>query len=612
MTLHAMRLRTWLLGGYGVVLLVAVVGLGLGLIAATNLADVSGKMVAENFASVENSARLRRLANDEQVGLMGLPDIADAAIVLRMREFVARARPILREAQASTDADAASVLILRRIEEPLASIERRIEAGLPQPPDTAGLAGPELDGIKEPFAADLERVRKNALDFYRHQYDSMVVRGNSIRAQAVRLAWALALLAVSTLVIGIWASTRLARRLTRPMENMVRASDRVATGDFTVRTTRSGLIEPDRVAERFDEMVASLERFHAMNLDRIVAERRRLDQVVANIDDGLVIFDETGCIERVNPVAALQLGLNPDAAVGARLDALIDMPALGEDIRRLLAEHGAARLTAGDLSVGDEVAARTLSYSLLPFSDAARLGLILVLRDVTEQRRFERMRTEFILRASHELRTPITGMRMAIGLLRDKIQFAPENGRERELFTTLQQETERLVALITELFDLSRLYANTEQRQTASVDPHDLLERAYRHFLPIAGETGVTLDLLLPAQLPALQLDASAIERVLDNLLGNALRHTPQAGHVQLGAEVQGEQLAIWVQDTGDGIAPADRARVFEPFMQLSGKVGGAGLGLAMCREIVHQHRGHMQLESAVGEGSRFTLLLPI
>lgn len=610
--MHAMRLRTWLLGGYGVVLLVAVLGLGLGLIAAVNLADASGRMVAENFQSVENSARLRRLANDEQVALMGLPETADAAIVARMREFVERAAPILGEAQAATRSDAASVQILQRIEESLANIERRIEAAPPSAPDAASVAGTVVVGIKEPFAADLERLRLTALDFYRHQYDSMVLRGNSISTQARRLAWALALLAVSTLAIGIWASIRLAQRLARPMEHMVRASDRVATGDFTVRTERSGLIEPDRVAQRFDEMVAALGRFHAMNLDRIVAERRRLDQVVANIDDGLVIFDETGCIERVNPVAALQLGVDPEAAVGARLDALVDMPALGDDIRRLLAQHGAARLTAGDLSVGDEVAARTLSYSLLPFSDAARLGLILVLRDVTEQRRFERLRTDFILRASHELRTPITGMRMAIGLLRDKIQFAPEDARERELFTTLQQETERLVALITELFDLSRLYANTEQRQTAPVDPHDLLERAHHHFIARASDTDVTLDLLLPARLPSLELDAPAIERVLDNLLANALRHTPAGGHVQLGAGVAGEQLAIWVQDTGDGIAPADRARVFEPFMQLSGKVGGAGLGLAMCREIVHQHGGRIQLESTVGQGSRFTLLLPI
>lgn len=610
--MRAMRLRTWLIGGYGVVLAVAVLGLALGLIAAVNLADISRRMVNENFESVENAARLRRLANDEQVALMGLPEIADTAIVARMRTYVAQSHVLLAAARASAGGDARSAQILQAVEDALDAVSRRAQAPPPPAPDTMGSAATVAVGIKEPFAADVERVREHALAFYRHQYESMVARGTALRTQSVRLAWALAVLAVSTLAIGIWASTRIARRLTRPMEHLVRASDRVATGDFTVRTARSGLLEPDRVAQRFDEMVAALERFHAMNLDRIVAERRRLDQVVANIDDGLVIFDEAGRIERVNPVAALQLDVDPERAVGMQIDQLVAMPELAADIRRMLAQPGADPATACDLIVGDDSARRTLNYSLLPFSDAARLGLILVLRDVTEQRRFERMRTDFILRASHELRTPITGMRMSIGLLRDKVQFAPDNARDRELFVTLQQETERLVALITELFDLSRLYANSEQRQTAPVDPGELLERVRILFAARAVDAGVHLDLLAPPPLPTLALDREAIERVLDNLVANALRHTPAGGQVQLGASVSGEHVALWVQDTGEGIAPADRARIFEPFMQLSGKVGGAGLGLAMCREIVHQHGGRILLDSSLGEGSRFTVCLPI
>ncbi|MBB5207709.1 sensor histidine kinase [Chiayiivirga flava] len=610
--MRTMRLRTWLIGGYGVVLAVAVLGLALGLIAAVNLADISRRMVTENFESVENAARLRRLANDEQVALMGLPDIADTAIMERMRAFVARSRELLADARNDAGGDARSGETLQAVDDAIGAIARRVDAPPPPVAEATGTAGTMIVGIKEPFAADLERVREHALAFYRHQYESMVEHGNALRTQSVRLAWALAALALTTLAIGIWASMRIARRLTRPMDHLVRASDRVATGDFTVRTARSGLLEPDRVAQRFDEMVAALERFHAMNLDRIVAERRRLDQVVANIDDGLVIFDEAGRIERVNPVAALQLEVDPERAVGMHIDQIVAMPQLADEIQRLLAHPGAAPAAACDLVVGDDTERRTLNCSLLPFYDTARLGLILVLRDVTEQRRFERMRTDFILRASHELRTPITGMRMSIGLLRDKIQFAPDNARDRELFATLQQETERLVALITELFDLSRLYARSEQRQTGPVDPAELLERVRLQFAPRAVEAAVHLDLLQPPPLPTLDVDEEAIERVLDNLVANALRHTPAGGQVQLGASVSGEHVALWVQDTGDGIAPADRARIFEPFMQLGGKVGGAGLGLAMCREIVHQHGGRILLDSSVGEGSRFTVCLPI
>lgn len=603
-----MRLRTWMLGGYGIVLVVAVVGLSLGLIAAVNLADISGRMVEENFAAVESAARVRRLANEEQVTFTRLADADAPAIATRLEAFAREARLLAAAARAASRNDAAATRSLERVDTALDTLESHAGALAALPAWTQ----PDADERSAIFN-EIEDVRSHAFDFYRLRYDDMVARGTTLKTQSTRLAWALGLLAICTLVVGIWASVRIAGRLVRPMEHLVRASDRVATGDFTVRTARSGLAEPDRVAQRFDEMVAALERFHAMNLDRIVAERRRLDEVVANIDDGLVIFDDTGVVERINPVAARQLGLTPTGALGRRAEQLVAMPTLADDVSRLLAHPGDGPTAAADLNVESEGTRRTLSCSLLPFSDSARLGLILMLRDVTEQRRFEHMRTDFILRASHELRTPITGMRMAIGLLRDKVQFGPDYPREHELFVTLQQETERLVALITELFELSRLYANSDQRVLAAADPLDLMRGAHARHEREAADAGVHLDLQLPATLPSLQLDVDAMERVLDNLVSNALRHTPAGGQVLLGADATGEHVGLWVQDTGEGIPATERGRVFEPFMQLAGaKVGGVGLGLAMCREVVHRHGGRMQLDSIVGQGSRFTLCLPI
>ena len=602
-----MRLRTWLLLGYGTVLAVAVFGLVLGLVFVTSLADSSRHLVDDDFEAIEAAAQVRRLGNAEQFALishsmrdtpgsgMSVTDNADA--LERVPGFAERATALVQaaRAQSRSASEDASLDALQ------ASIDRLAQLRSGAPHFTT-------------LVEAIEEVREGALVLYRLRYDRMKERGNAIHGQAVQLAYALALLALCTVAVGVWASLRIANRLSRPLEHLVHASDRVATGDFTVRTERSGLVEPDRVAQRFDEMVASLERFHAMNLDRIDAERQRLDQVVANIDDGLVIFDAAGRIERVNPVAALQLGVDADHAVGAQLRDVVDMPSLHDDVARLLAQPDApppAHAHAhADLSVGEDGARRTLSYSLLPFSDTARLGLILVLRDVTEQRRFERLRTDFILRASHELRTPITGMRMALGVLCDRIHFA-EDSREHELLDTLQQETERLVALITELFDLSRLYASTFPHAVAPVDTHDLLLRVRERFAPRAQAAGVALELDVTDELPMLDLDLGAMDRVLDNLVANALRHTPTHGTIRIGASASATQTAIWVEDTGEGIAPADRARVFEPFMQFGGRVGGAGLGLAMCREIVQQHGGRIQLDSTVGEGSRFTLLLP-
>ena len=604
--MRPIRLRTWLILGYGAVLAVAGLGLGLGLISALSLSDISTRMVQENFVTVDAASRLRRLTSAQQLELTLRLARGDRAAVDLMPAFTRQANALLGEAREHTS-DAEELAAFDKAQDAIEQLDRAVVSASSGPP--LGLPGAALD---TEVIAGFEALRNAALEHYQRHYDRMVEHGNNIRVQARRLAWALALLAVFTVAIGIWASIRIAARLSLPMEQLVRASDQVATGDFTVRTKRSGVTEADRVAQRFDEMVAALQRFHAMNLDRIVAERRRVEQVIANIDDGLIIFDENGCMERVNPIAALQLGIGADAAVGCRIGELIDMPALDQDVTRLLAHPGAAPVANSDLVVANEGGgSRTLNYSLLPFSDAARLGLILVLRDVTDQRRFERLRTDFVLRASHELRTPITGMRMALGLLQDRVHFAAET-REQDLFSTLQQETERLVVLIGELFDLSRLYSRTDPHTTTPTEPDELLRRAYQRFGPVADAAGITLALDLPVMLPTLDLDAAAIERVLDNLVSNAVRHTPSGGRIELGAGVRNDHVAVWVQDTGEGIRASDRDRIFEPFMQLGGRVGGAGLGLAMCREIVEQHRGRIQLESTLGRGSRFTVWLRV
>jgi NtrC-family two-component system sensor histidine kinase KinB len=274
-------------------------------------------------------------------------------------------------------------------------------------------------------------------------------------------------------------------------------------------------------------------------------------------------------------------------------------------------EHTYTQGTDSDIELGDGDTRQTLSYSLLPFSDMARRGLILVLRDVTEERKFERMRTDFVLRASHELRTPITGMRMALGLLEGKYEF-PAGSREAELLDTLGEEMQRLVNLITALLDLSRLYAHKYDLVRKPARLQDLLQRAHARFRPQAEAAGVTLSHAVDPQLPSISIDSSAIERVLDNLIGNAIRHTPRDGRIALVAVRGDASLEVSVSDTGEGIAHADMARVFEPFVQIGKRAGGVGLGLAMCREIVHQHGGQMRLDATLGQGCRFSFSLPL
>jgi NtrC-family two-component system sensor histidine kinase KinB len=604
-----MRLRTWLILGYSAVLALASLGLGLGLVTVLGLEATSGTMVAENFGAIDLGSRLRTLTSAQQLLIAKRLGEGDAGAQLLMPTFMREARALLARARALGDPDDPDHAAIERAEAALADVAGGVWLGVLDLGARAPPAG--TSALSAEVVRGFERLRGASLDYYDYHHRAMMERGTRIQRQSDRLAIAMALLGGSTVLIGVLVSLRLAERLSAPMERLAEAAAQVAQGDFEVRVGRTGLAEADLVAARFDDMTAALGRFHAMNLDRIVSESRRLDQVVAHIDDGLVIFDERGRIERINPVAGAQLGVDAEAAHGRRLDELVALPKLARDVGTLIDRPNANLTGNNEIQVGEQESPRTLSYSLLPFSDAARLGLILVLRDVTDVRQFERMRTDFVLRASHELRTPITGMRMALGLLQDKLEFAPES-REAELLATLGEEMQRLVNLITALLDLSRLYSRSFALELAPLDVRDFLQRAEKRFAPMVQGAGLELVLAIESALPMVEADAGALDRVLDNLVGNAVRHTPRGGRIELGARRRGECVDVWVGDTGEGIAHADRARVFEPFVQAGKKPGGVGLGLAMCREIVSQHGGQLRLDSTPGQGACFTLSLPV
>ena len=236
----------------------------------------------------------------------------------------------------------------------------------------------------------------------------------------------------------------------------------------------------------------------------------------------------------------------------------------------------------------------------------------MVLRDVTDQRAFERVRREFVLRASHELRTPVTGMHMAFSLLQERVSFAEES-READLLGVVDEEMRRLVDLINDLLNFSRYQNGLQKLNLEPCDPGVLVEQAAARFVEQARQLKVHMTVEVHDEMPRARLDRLQIERVLDNLLGNALRHSrSDGGEVRLQARRQGERVILSVEDNGEGIPFSQQGRVFEPFVQVGGKKGGAGLGLALCKEVVQLHGGHMGVQSKPGQGAQFYMSLPL
>jgi two-component system, NtrC family, sensor histidine kinase KinB len=413
------------------------------------------------------------------------------------------------------------------------------------------------------------------------------------------------------LLVGLLATIRLVRSVVRPVEQLNGLVERMSQGDFEISHRQGSIDEFNTLGRHFETMGGALRLFRETNLDRIVTEQRRTNAVLNSIGDGLVIFSEDATIERINPVAERQLGLEPDTAMAQRFEDL-GWPKIGARVREVLEIGEFAAFEDPEVVVERDGEDRVLVYWLQRFeeSESGRPGVVMVMRDVTAQRQFDKMRSEFVLRASHELRTPITSIRMGVELLGETMRFPP-GSRGAELYITVQQELKRAVSLLTDLLDFSRLRAGQQVSERVPTDIGEMLTQARQRFAMAASHADVTLEMDVEEHLPRLPLGRSEFDRVLDNLLANALRHTPQGGSVTLSARRTSERIAIAVIDSGQGIPYSKQALIFQPFVQIGARRGGAGLGLAICKEIVQQHRGEIRVSSVPQRGATFTILLP-
>lgn len=419
-------------------------------------------------------------------------------------------------------------------------------------------------------------------------------------------------LAALALLVGLFATFRLVRSITDLSDRLTALVQRMSRGDFDVAYTDGPIDEFNALGHHFESMGRSLRLFRETNLERLIVEQRRSEAVLDSIGDGLVIFAEDGRIERINPIAERQLGVESGYAIGRHFEEIGDA-GIGERVHDVLADGESGETHEPQITIDRDGEKRILAYWLHRFveSESGRAGVVLVMRDVTTQREFDQMRGEFVLRASHELRTPITSIRMGLGLLGEKLKF-PEGSRDRELYDTVQAELKRMVSLLTDLLDLSRLRVGEQSLERLPTDVEQVLRQASQRFELPAADAGIKLELEIEHGLPRLPLSRSAFDRVLDNLIANALRHTPAGGSIMLSAHRTPEHVAIAVTDTGQGIPFSRQALVFQPFVQVGSKRGGAGLGLAICKEIVQQHGGRIRVSSLPRRGTTFTILMPV
>ncbi|WP_408599392.1 KinB sensor domain-containing domain [Pseudomonas sp. PLMAX] len=592
-----MKLQTRLFLSISALITVALLGLLLGLVSVLQMAGSQEALVRNNFVTLDRGLKLRQTLGDQLIIMLSENNDPAAFEASRQRYL-----ELLEEGIAQEPAGENLEHGFKKAKADYLDFIRAYEVSADP---TRVLNG--NDELTEKF----NLLRNGLITEHKRALDDISTIERKARERALLIAGLLGLVGLAVLIIGFVTAHAIARRFGEPIEALAQAADHIGQGNFDVTLPVSSSVELNQLTRRFGIMAEALRQHQATNVDELLAGQQRLQAVLDGIDDGLLMIDRQGHLEHLNPVAQRQLGWDTDR-LGLGLGEALEHPELDEQLQLVL-RGGTLERVPDDLGIEVDGETRLLTYSLTPVihTQGQILGAVMVLHDVTEQRAFERVRSEFVLRASHELRTPVTGMHMAFGLFRERAHFPPES-READLLDTVNEEMQRLMQLINDLLNFSRYQNGLQKLTLAPCSIEELLEQAQIRFSDGAQDKGVELLIEVQEPLPRLQADQPQLDRVLDNLIDNALRHTASGGLIRLQARRHGDRVIISVEDNGEGIAYGQQGRIFEPFVQVGRKKGGAGLGLALCKEIVQLHGGRMGVYSRPGQGTQFYMTLTV
>ena len=408
----------------------------------------------------------------------------------------------------------------------------------------------------------------------------------------------------------------------QPLRKLRAALSHATARDFAATIPQESTDEFGEVALAFNKMLSELREFRSSTAAELLTARNRASSIINTLDEGLLVLDEGRCVLLANPVMCELLGLPPDKLVGRPaslvrlendlfqtllkpLDAPNREQAVAEAPVLTIAQHGEEafyRLAVQDLVSYNEASDKT-----------ELVGQLLTLRNVSDFKKLDQVKSNFLATVSHEFKTPLSSINLSLKVLqKDNL---PETERQ-DITAGIQRETQRLQRLVSELLDVSRLDSGQGiQLNFAATQLADVVRFAEATVQAQLANKQLTLHTALPPGLPPARADVEKTTWVLINLLANAIRYSPAGETIAVRAARAGKFVQVTVQDAGPGIAAEYHDKIFQRFAQLpdkAGYTGGSGLGLSIAREFITTQGGRLWVESELGSGSAFHFTLPV
>lgn len=588
-----MNLKTLITLGF-VAMLALLLGLGgYAYYTVQRLDRNSRNVLKDNFYSVELGQQMLRALDRMEI------DPNSAGGLARFRQSLTR--------EAGNITEAGEREVVDSLTQNQADFQRLLDAGAPP----AGRA-PTLELLRQ------QTYRMVALNTAALTRKNEQVNQNATQAGRYLIAFV-----VLSLLLGLMFVLSVPEAAVGPLRKLTLSLEHATDNNFTATIPIEHTNEYGRVAQAFNRMLVQLQEYRSSTMAELITERNRAASIVSGLDEGLLLLDENRRIILANPVACALLSRPVEHLVGHSAAAVAQENDLMREILRPLDEQAARREQAvADAPLlriaqqGEEAFYRLAVQELVSFNEALNksefVGQIITLRNVSDFKKLDQVKSNFLATVSHELKTPLSSINLNTKLLQD--ERLPADERQR-ITGHIRQETQRLQRMVAELLDVSRLDAGTGiQLDVRPTSLANVVGFATATVQPQLDDKHLRLDLQLAPDLPAARADVEKTTWVLINLLANAIRYSPAGEVLTVRAAPAGSFVQVSVQDRGPGIAAEHHERIFQRFAQLPDKAGyrgGSGLGLSIAREFITMQGGRLWVESELGSGSTFHFTLP-
>lgn len=457
---------------------------------------------------------------------------------------------------------------------------------------------------------EADEVLDSAQDIIDINLNNMVSADGQVRRQAMETIRTLIFLVVSGVLSALVFAAVVGPAIVRPISRLTRSARDIQQGNLDLFVkVRSG-DEIGQLASAFNEMTARLRQFRRADRARFTRTRNATVAALNSLADAIVLCDPAGEVELANDAARHLFGVKPGENIqSAGNEKIVELVArVRREMRPVRPKgHEAAVQVFTD---GEE---RFFLPQAIPILDEDRglAGVTLVLTDVTRLREIDAVKSGLIATVSHELKTPLTSIRLAThALLSEKL--GPLTPRQVEIVAAAREDSDRLSRIVENLLEIGRIQAGRSKMELLPVNTEQVLFHAAEKMRARFLDRGITLDLDVPGDVPKVLADRFRLEIVFTNLLGNALKFTPPGGRVEMSARAGEGLVRFAVEDSGSGIPEEYLPHVFDKFFRVPGseQQRDSGLGLAIVKEIVEAHGGRIEAASKPGQGTRFTFFL--